>query len=34
VVEPSKTDLILRNPAAHASKPKVRQEEIEPLDAE
>jgi integrase len=25
-------DLILRNPAAHANKPKVRQEEIEPLD--
>lgn len=27
-------DLIPRNPAAHANKPKVRQEEIEPLDAE
>jgi integrase len=26
-------DLIPRNPAAHANKPKVRQEEIEPLDA-
>jgi len=27
-------DLIPRNPAAHANKPMVRQEEIEPLDAE
>ena len=27
-------DLIPRNPAAHANKPKVKQEEIEPLDAE
>ena len=27
-------DLIPRNPAAHANKPKVRQEEIEPLDGE
>ncbi len=27
-------DLIPRNPAAHANKPKVRQGEIEPLDAE
>src|SRR5215210_1331076 len=27
-------DLIPRNPAAHANKPKIRQEEIEPLDAE
>jgi integrase len=27
-------DLIPRNPAAHANKPKVRQEEIDPLDAE
>ena len=27
-------DLIPRNPAAHATKPKVRQEEIEPLDAQ
>ena len=27
-------DLIPRNPAAHANKPKVRQQEIEPLDAE
>ena len=27
-------DLILRNPAAHANKPKVRQEEIEPFDAQ
>ncbi len=27
-------DLIPRNPAAHANKPKVRQEEIEPLDAD
>jgi integrase len=26
-------DLIPRNPAAHANKPKVKQEEIEPLDA-
>ena len=27
-------DLISRNPATHANKPKVRQEEIEPLDAQ
>jgi len=27
-------DLIPRNPAAHANKPKVRQQEIEPLDAQ
>ncbi len=27
-------DLVPRNPAAHANKPKVRQKEIEPLDAE
>jgi integrase len=27
-------DLIPRNPATHANKPKVRQEEMEPLDAE
>jgi integrase len=27
-------DLIPRNPAAHANKPKIRQEEIEPLDAQ
>ena len=27
-------DLIPRNPAAHANKPKIRQQEIEPLDAE
>lgn len=27
-------DLIPRNPSAHANKPKVRQEEIEPFDAE
>ncbi len=31
--EAVKGDLIPRNPAAHANKPKVRQEEIEPLDA-
>ena len=31
--EAVKGDLILRNPAAHANKPKVRQQEIEPLDA-
>ena len=27
-------DLIPRNPAAHANKPKIRQQEIEPLDAD
>jgi integrase len=32
--EAMRGDLILRNPAAHANKPRVRQEEIEPLDAE
>ncbi len=32
--EAVKGDLIPRNPAAHANKPKVRQEEIEPLDAD
>ncbi len=32
--EAVKGELILRNPAEHANKPKVRQEEIEPLDAE
>jgi len=32
--EAVKGDLIPRNPAAHANKPKVRQDEIEPLDAE
>lgn len=32
--EAVKGDLIPRNPAAHANKPKVRQEEVEPLDAE
>src|SRR5215208_393149 len=31
--EAVKGDLIPRNPAAHANKPKVKQEEIEPLDA-
>ncbi len=31
--EAVKGDLIPRNPAAHANKPKARQEEIEPLDA-
>jgi len=31
--EAVKGDLIPRNPAAHANKPKVNQEEIEPLDA-
>jgi integrase len=31
--EAVKGDLIYRNPAAHANKPKVRQKEIEPLDA-
>src|SRR5215203_2663711 len=31
--EAVKSDLIPRNPAAHANKPKVKQEEIEPLDA-
>lgn len=31
--EAVKGDLIPRNPAAHANKPKVRQEDIEPLDA-
>jgi len=31
--EAVKGDLIPRNPATHANKPKVRQEEIEPLDA-
>src|SRR5215204_4987696 len=30
--EAVKGDLIPRNPAAHANKPKVKQEEIEPLD--
>src|SRR5215210_2850412 len=30
--ESVKGDLILRNPATHANKPKVQQEEIEPLD--
>ena len=32
--EAARGDLIPRNPAAHANKPKVRQQEIEPLDAE
>src|SRR5919202_469590 len=31
--EAVRSDLIPRNPAAHANKPKVKQEEIEPLDA-
>src|SRR5215213_8423433 len=31
--EAVKSDLIPRNPAVHANKPKVKQEEIEPLDA-
>jgi integrase len=31
--EAVKGDLIPRNPASHANKPKVKQEEIEPLDA-
>jgi integrase len=31
--EAVKGDLIPRNPAAHANRPKVKQEEIEPLDA-
>ena len=31
--ETTRGDLIPRNPAAHANKPKVRQEEIQPLDA-
>src|SRR5215217_5206993 len=33
VEEAVKSDLIPRNPAVHANKPKVKQEEIEPLDA-
>jgi integrase len=32
--EAVRSDLIPRNPAAHANKPKVKQEEIEPLDTE
>jgi integrase len=32
--EAVRRDLIPRNPAVHANKPKVRQKEIEPLDAE
>src|SRR5215218_2937295 len=31
--EAVRSDLIPRNPAAHANRPKVRQQEIEPLDA-
>lgn len=32
--EAVRSDLIPRNPAAHANKPKVRQQEIEPLDTQ